>query len=191
MRLTNSGVPVSLTDSDADEIFPTDVTAQPLERYVEPLNVAGIVNTEGESDEPLLRISIIRFIKLNATLIGVRNAHVLCAYLLDLHNSWRCVDGNNFSRRTWRSVLPQATISALPRSRTGRSSTLLRTKGDQIPRTIKASFTDVPPLRSVGPTSVGTSREEGDGVCRIQVDDHSTDRDPQLCSEGDGAANGN
>ena len=75
---------MSLIDSDANEIFPTDVSAQPLERYVEPLNVAGIVNTEGESDEPLLRISIVRFTKLNATLIGIRNSHILCTFSIFL-----------------------------------------------------------------------------------------------------------
>ena len=70
---------MSLTDSDADEIFSTDLIPQPLDRYVEPLNVTRIANTEGESDEPLFRVTIIRFTKLNSTLIGACHSHVLCA----------------------------------------------------------------------------------------------------------------
>jgi len=76
--LTNSGVPVSLTDSDADEIFPSDLTVQPPHRYAEPLNLAGILMTEGESDELLFRLTIIRFTKLNSTSIGGCNSQVLC-----------------------------------------------------------------------------------------------------------------
>ncbi|KAF9647752.1 hypothetical protein BDM02DRAFT_2523331 [Thelephora ganbajun] len=77
IRLTNSEVPVSLIDSDADEIVPTDLTVQTPLRFVEPLNVAGIVNTEGESDEPLFRLTVTRFTKLNSTSIGACNSHAL------------------------------------------------------------------------------------------------------------------
>ena len=69
---------MSLTDSDADEIFPTDLFVQPLDRYVEPLNVPGLVNTEGESDEPLFQMTITRFTKLNFTSIGACSSHILC-----------------------------------------------------------------------------------------------------------------
>ena len=89
IRLTNSGVPVSVVDNDADEIFPTDLTVQPTFRYTDPLNVAGIVNAEGESDEPLFRLTITRFTKLNSTSIGASRSHVLCASPLDLDSS-RC-----------------------------------------------------------------------------------------------------
>ena len=75
---------MSLTDSDADEFLPTDFIVQNLDRYAEPLNVAGIVNTEGESDEPLLRVTITRFTKLNVTSIGGTTSHILCTFLLDL-----------------------------------------------------------------------------------------------------------
>lgn len=75
--MTNSGVPVSVVDSDADEVVPTDFSIQTQFRLVEPLNVARIVSTEGESDEPLFRVSIIRFKKLNSTSIGACFSHVL------------------------------------------------------------------------------------------------------------------
>ena len=88
---------MSLTDSDADEIFPTDLTAQPGDLYAEPLNVRGIANTEGESDEPLFRMTITRFTKLNSTSIGACYSHILCAFPLDLSGSCRCVDKNGFS----------------------------------------------------------------------------------------------
>lgn len=81
---------MSLTDSDADEIFPTDLTVQPPHHYAEPLNLAGIIKTEGESDEPLFRLTIIRFTKLNCTSIGECNSHVLCASSLNIpsFSSW-------------------------------------------------------------------------------------------------------
>jgi len=81
--LTNSGIPVSVINSDADEIFPTDLVIQSPKLFAKPLNVPAIVNTEGESDEPLLRFTIIRFTKLNSTSIGACYAHTLCAFLLD------------------------------------------------------------------------------------------------------------
>ena len=81
IRLTNSGVPVTLIDSEADEIVPTDLSAQTSFRLVEPLNVVGIITTEGESDEPLFRLTITRFIKLNSTSVGACLSHGLCALL--------------------------------------------------------------------------------------------------------------
>ena len=84
IRLTNSGVPVSFIDSDADEIFPTDLTAQYSPCLVEPLNGAGITNAGGESDEPLFRLTITRFTKLNSTSVGAFRSHVLCASSLDI-----------------------------------------------------------------------------------------------------------
>jgi len=71
---------VSVVDSDADEIFPTDLTVQQTSRYTDPVNAVGIVNTEGESSEPLFRLTITRFTKLNSTSIGASNSHVLCAF---------------------------------------------------------------------------------------------------------------
>jgi len=97
IRLTNSGVPVSVIDNDTDEIFPTDFTIQPTFRYTDPLNVAGIVNTEGESDEPLFRLTIARFTKLNSTSIGASRSHILCEFFLDLPSSSRYVDVNGLS----------------------------------------------------------------------------------------------
>ena len=82
IRLTNSGVPVSVVDNDTSEIFPNDLTIQPTFRYVDPLNVAGIVNTEGELDEPLFKMTITRFTKLNSTSIGASFSHILCALSL-------------------------------------------------------------------------------------------------------------
>ena len=76
--MTNSGVPVSLVDNDADEIASTDLTVQTPLRLVEPLDVVRIVNTDGESDTPLFRLTITRFTKLNSTAIGACNSHVLC-----------------------------------------------------------------------------------------------------------------
>jgi len=49
--------------------------------------------TEGESDEPLFRVTITRFTKLNCTSIGTSVSHVLCTLSLDLPNSSRCADG--------------------------------------------------------------------------------------------------
>ena len=80
IRLTNSGVPVSLLDNDADEPVLTDLTAQTIISLSEPLNVVGIINTEGESDEPLFRVTITRFTKLDSTSIGMCFSHVLCAF---------------------------------------------------------------------------------------------------------------
>ena len=97
IRLTNSGVTVSVIDNDTDEIFPTDFTVQSTFRYVDPLNVAGIISTEGESDEPLFRLKITRFTKLNSTSIGTSRSHVLCAFSLDLPCSSRCVNGGSLS----------------------------------------------------------------------------------------------
>ena len=97
IRLTNSGIPVTVIDSDADEIFPTDLTVAPTHRYTEPLNAMGLITTEGESSEPLFRLKITRFTKLNSTTIGASNSHALCASSLDLPSSPNCVDGNEFS----------------------------------------------------------------------------------------------
>jgi len=90
--LTNSGVPVSFTDGDADEIFPTDLIVQPPHLYAESLNVTGIVNTEGESEEPLVRMTINRFTKLNSTSIEACHSHMLCAYPLDVPSPLCCID---------------------------------------------------------------------------------------------------
>lgn len=90
IRLTNSGVPVSLIDSDAEEIAPIDLTVQIPLRFVEPLNTVGIIKTEGESDEPLFRLTITRFTKLNSTSIGTRGSHALCASPLDLQFLLSC-----------------------------------------------------------------------------------------------------
>ena len=79
--MTNLGVPVSVIDSDADEIFPSDLTVQQASRYTDPLNIMGIIQTEGESSEPMFRLKITRFTKLNSTSIGASNSHVLCASL--------------------------------------------------------------------------------------------------------------
>ena len=80
---------MSLIDSDADEITPTDLTVQTPLRLVEPLNAAEIVNTEGESDQPLFRLKITRFTRLNSTSIGTCNSHVLCTSpLFDLSGSF-------------------------------------------------------------------------------------------------------
>ena len=84
IRLTNSGVPLSVIDNDANEIFPTDFTDQLTLPCVNRLNVLGIVNTQGESDEPLLKLTITRFTKLNSTSIGASSSHALCAFSLDL-----------------------------------------------------------------------------------------------------------
>ena len=82
---------MSLTDSDADKIFPTDLTVQPPHLCAESLNVTGIVNTEGESDEPLLRMTINRFTKLKSTSIGACHSHMLCASPLDLPSPIYCI----------------------------------------------------------------------------------------------------
>ena len=71
---------MSLIDSDADEVVQTDLTNQPSLHLVEPLNLAGIINTEGESDEPLFRLTITRFTKLNSTSIGICASHILCTF---------------------------------------------------------------------------------------------------------------
>ena len=97
IRLTNSGVPVSVIDNDADEIFPTDFTYQTAFPYVDPLNLPGIVNTEGESDEPLFRMTITRFTKLNSTSIGTFFSHALCTLSLDLPLSFHHGDENCLS----------------------------------------------------------------------------------------------
>jgi len=77
IRLTNSGVPVSLVDSDADEIAPTDSVALTTLHLLESPDVSRIVNAKGESDEPLFRLTITRFTKLNTTSIGACSSHVL------------------------------------------------------------------------------------------------------------------
>ena len=38
---------------------------------------------------------------------------------------------------------------------------------------------------------MGTAREEGDGIRRVQVNDLATRRDPQLCDKGDGTIEDN
>ena len=81
IRLTNSGVPVTLIDSDADQIVPIDLSAQNPLPLVQRLNDVGIINTEGESDEPLFRLTITRFTKLNSTAIGACLSHGLCVSL--------------------------------------------------------------------------------------------------------------
>ena len=86
---------MTVIDSDADEIFPTDLATQPIFHYVDPLNAAGIINTEGESSEQLFRLTITRFTKLNCTSIGAANSHVLCLSSLDLPGSSCCFDQND------------------------------------------------------------------------------------------------
>ena len=94
-------------------------------------------------------------------------------------------DQNGFSRWIRLPAVLQTALSVIPRSRIGRSSTLLPTEGDQVRGTIEGPLTSLPPLRPVGPTSVGTTREEGDGLRRIHVDSRTTHRDPQVCDGGD------
>ena len=130
VRLTNSGVPVSLIDSDVDEITPTDLAAQATLPPLEPLNTPEIINTEGESDEPLLRITITRFTKLNSTSIGICNSHVLRAFSLEFPRP--CVDGSDFSRRIQPSAIYQTNLSAIPGPRTDRPPALLRNRSDQV-----------------------------------------------------------
>ena len=86
---------MTVIDSDADEIFPTDVTMRPTLSYVNLINTAGIVDTEGESSEPLFRLTITRFTKLNSTSIGTSNSHVLRSSSLDLPSPSCCVDEND------------------------------------------------------------------------------------------------
>ena len=179
-------MPVSYIDSDADEIFPTDLTAQNPLRYLNYLNVPNIINTEGESDEPLLRLTITRFTKLNFTSIGMCFSHVLCGFPLDLLRPSRCVDKSCLSRCRRAPAIPRTAFSSIPITRTDRPRTLPRTGSDQIRRTIEGSLANLPSLRSDSPTSVGMAREESDGFRRSQVDRCATHRDPRLCGEGDG-----
>ena len=88
---------MSIVDNDTDEIFPTDLTSQPTFRYADPVNIVGIVNTVGESNEPLFRLTITRFTKMNSTSIGTCRSHVLCAFSLDLPESSRFVDEGHHS----------------------------------------------------------------------------------------------
>ena len=63
---------MSLIENDADEIFQADLTIiQPTLPVWEPLNLAGIINAEGESNEPLYRLIITRFTKLNSSIVYV------------------------------------------------------------------------------------------------------------------------
>ena len=50
------------------------------------MNLAGLLTTEGESDEPLFRLTITRFTKLNSTFIGICHSHVLCTFSPDPPN---------------------------------------------------------------------------------------------------------
>ena len=134
VRLTNSGVPVSFVDSDADEIFPTDFVIQPMDRFAKLLDGARIASTEGDPTRPLARVRITRFTKLNSTSIGIRFSHVLRAFSLDLPNLSCGVDGNYSSRWIQPHAVLRNTLSAIPRPRTNRSPTLLRTGSDQIHR---------------------------------------------------------
>ena len=80
-------MPVSLTNSDADEVIPVDLSAQSSLPLAQPPNVAGIINTEGESNEPLFRVTVTQFPKLNSTSIGVCISHVVCAFSLSISRS--------------------------------------------------------------------------------------------------------
>ena len=140
IRLTNSSIPVSVINNDTDEILPTDFAYQSTVPYVDPLNVGGIINTEGESDEPLFRLTITRFTKLNSTSIAASWSHILCTSSLDLPSSSCCVDENELSRWIWVYPVLQTPLSVVPGPWDHRSSPLLRTRSDQVRRTTKQSL---------------------------------------------------
>ena len=107
------------------------------------------------------------------------------AFSLDLPGDSRCVEKDDFSRCVRLPAVLQTSLSVIPRSRTDRSSALLRAKSNRVPGIVQGTLTELPPFQLIGLTSVGTAREEGDGICRVQVDTYIADRDPQLCDEGD------
>jgi len=78
IRLTNSGIPVEVVDSDADK-----VTTAPDRLVQTPLSLApsvdlfALVDTDGTSDVDLMRITITRFTKLSCTSIGVNASHCI------------------------------------------------------------------------------------------------------------------
>ena len=136
---------VSLIGSDADEVVQTDLTSQSTLHLMEPLNLAGVIDTDGESDEPLFRLTITRFTDSNSTSIGMCMSHLLCAFSLGLSSSSRCVGGNDSGRWIRFPAVSRATLSAIPGSQTGRSPLLIRTRSDQVLGTIGGSITGLIP----------------------------------------------
>ena len=185
VRLTNSGVPVSFIDSDADGIFPTDLTAQSFDHLVGPQNAERVTSREGDQDKPLFRLMFTRFTKLNSTSIQVLASHVLCTFSPDLPSPSCCADGYDSSRWVQQHAISQTTLSAIPRPRTARSPAVLRTGSDQVHRITGDPSPNSSPQRPVSPI-VATARKDGDGIRRVRVDSETTHRDTQCCSEGYG-----
>ena len=96
---------------------------------------------------------------------GVYVARIVCVFARPSQPLLLC-DGNDSSRWIRPPSIPQTTLPAIPRSRTARSPTLLRTGSDQVHGIIGGSTPNLFPPRPVSP-SVGTARKGGDGIRRI------------------------
>ena len=78
IRLTNSGIPVQVIDSDSDQITdaPDRLVQTPL-TLSPSINLPALVDTVGTSDIDLMKVTIIRFTKLGRTSIGVSASHCI------------------------------------------------------------------------------------------------------------------
>lgn len=75
VELTNDGVPVAIVDSDAEQEVPHNCVIQnpwTLTQGVKTVNL-----WDYNSDEPLLRVTIIRFTRLGSTSIGLSGSHAV------------------------------------------------------------------------------------------------------------------
>lgn len=75
IRLTNSAIPVKFLESEAEAVMPTDHVIQNKGVFalVDRVDIAKIL--ERDSDEPLARIRLTKFVKLGATAIGFSQHH--------------------------------------------------------------------------------------------------------------------
>ncbi|KAK7682152.1 hypothetical protein QCA50_014739 [Cerrena zonata] len=75
IRLTNSGVPVTFLESDAEEVMPNARVVQNkgVASFVKALDMKKVLATQ--SDEPLARFTITRFPRASSTIIGFSQYH--------------------------------------------------------------------------------------------------------------------
>ena len=87
IRLTNDGVPFTVIDSDAPREVPHNCVIQHPWTLSQAVRLPRV--WDYDSDEPLLRVTLVRFTKLGSTSIGLSATHV-CG-----------TSGSGYQRRFW------------------------------------------------------------------------------------------
>ena len=71
----NCGVPVTILQSDAEQEVPSNAVIQSPWTLSRGVNILKYIDCD--SDEPLMRVTIIQFTKTDSTSIGLSASHVI------------------------------------------------------------------------------------------------------------------